>query len=553
MTQQLISTKTGIRPPIINRLTISYQLEKKQFPQQCLTYNNLAYLDETEACKSKDKHFPPFVQLDDKTKTLYLGFEKSFKGGPIKLFFAAKELTYSEDRKPKLEWTYSTKDEWGELSHLDATEALIKREILELMMPEEFSAQTRFGQFLYWIKGALTEGEYEAGESPLLNGVYPNTAWAVQAETIKDEILGSSNGERNQSFSFHKSPVLEGVELRVREMLSDEERQALTASLGKQAIYEKRDERGNVAESWVLWQEVPYFFDSTAQSRHYALDHASGLVQFGDGIKGVIPPQGVNNIKAFSYRAGGGAHGNVKAAEIKTLKTAVAGVDKVSNPIAADGGVDTATPDQMLEIGPTIISHRNRAVTAEDFEWLAKQASRKVVKARCLPNRNNKAQTERGWVTVIIVPDSPEDRPFPSLELRKVVRRHLEAHSANTISSAKHVHVDGPSYVGVGITAQVVVTSIDVASTVDSEVKKRLNTFFHPLTGGPEGKGWDFGRDVAASDIYALLESIEGVDHVENLQFTYDGKVSQDIVTVEDHFLVANGKHAINLRLKEEE
>jgi uncharacterized phage protein gp47/JayE len=189
-------------------------------------------------------------------------------------------------------------------------------------------------------------------------------------------------------------------------------------------------------------------------------------------------------------------------------------------------------------------------VTVEDFEWLAKQASRKVVKVRCLPNTNNKKQTEIGWVTVIIVPDSLDAKPFPSLELRRRVRRYLESHSANTLSIAKHIYIEGPSYLEVGVSVDVFVNSIDVASEVEREVRRKLNAFFHPLTGGPEGLGWDFGRDISASDIYALVEDVNGVDHVENLKFSYNGTTGEDTVEVERDYLVATtGNHTINLQL----
>lgn len=546
--QQLITTKNSIRPPIVNKLTISYAFETKQYPQQSWTYNNIEYLDQTEASKVEDKFFLPFIQLEDKYRTLYLGFEKSFKGGPICIFFAAKELSFTEEKKPKLEWTYSTKSDWRELkgSH-DYTEGLIKRDTLELMGYPDFSAQSRFGNYLCWIKGSLTKGEYE--ESPLLDGIYPNTAWALQAETIKEEILGSSDGTANQEFSFRKSPILNGQEIRVCEILSEEEKQEIVASWGKDAIKEVTDEKGKVIETWALWIEVLDFFKSKPKDRHYTLDRALGKLQFGDGTNGMIPQIRDNNIKAVSYQSGGGRQGNVRAGEIKTLKSSVAGIDSVLNPVAADGGADTAMLDDMLEIGPAIISHRYRAVTAEDFEWLAKQASRKVIKVKCLPNTNNKGQKETGWVTLIIVPDSQEAKPIPSLELKNIVRKYLESHCANTLSCKKHINIGGPSYVEIGVSVDVFVTSIDKATRVEREVKEKLDAFFHPLI-GRGGEGWDFGRDVSASDIYSLLEDIDGLDHVENLRFSSTG--GTEVVEIKENFLVANGTHTINLQPIEE-
>lgn len=288
------------------------------------------------------------------------------------------------------------------------------------------------------------------------------------------------------------------------------------------------------------------------KSRHYTLDRATGQVEFGDGINGMVPPVGNNNLSIVAYQTGGGAQGNVGAGEIKSLKSAVSGVDKVFNPVAADGGADAATIDQMLEIGPAMISHRNRAVTFEDFEWLAKKASRKVVKARCLQNTNKERKRENGWVTVIILPADKTPEPVPSLELKRNVRQYLEEHCATTLASVKHVNVDSPSYVEISVSADVFVESIDVASIVERDVRDKLDEFFHPLTGGPEGKGWDFGRDVPASDIYALLEDIDGVDHLENLKFSYNGSEGNEIVEMGQDFLVANGKHTINTLVKKE-
>ena len=174
---QVISSKDTIRPPLIKNLSISYSLETENPPEKCLAYNNLEYLDHSKACITEDKHFTPFVKLEDKEKTLYLGFEKPFKGGPVKIFFAATELPFTKEKKPKMEWTYRGKNSWKELSYLDATEALIRKGIMELVGPSDFAIHPNFGDSLYWIKGNLAKGEYE--NTPLLDGIYPDTTWGL--------------------------------------------------------------------------------------------------------------------------------------------------------------------------------------------------------------------------------------------------------------------------------------------------------------------------------------------------------------------------------------
>ena len=49
-------------------------------------------------------------------------------------------------------------------------------------------------------------------------------------------------------------------------------------------------------------------------------------------------------------------------------------------------------------------------------------------------------------------------------------------------------------------------------------MRARLTRFLHPLTGGRDGRGWDFGEAVYLSDVAALIEDTPGVDAVRFLQ-----------------------------------
>jgi hypothetical protein len=528
--------------PVIRDLSVSYTFDQTKEFEVCLSYNNLAFEDRSAEAKSANLAFFAFTPLPDADKGLYLGFDKQLSSGPIRIFFDLQELQYQEEEKPEIEWRFSCDQGWSVLDYLDETESFVVQGHLELIGPDGFIAKRIFDSSLFWLRGGLVKGAYKT--LPHIKGTFPNTTWFMQAETIKNEILGSSDGQPFQTFSFFKFPVLEGEEVRVKEVLTEEERQTLA-----QAVLELHDETGAVTETWVLWSEVPDLFDSDPKSRHYTIDRASGQIGFGDGINGMTPPVGDDNIKAFSYQNGGGAKGNVGAREIKSLKSAVSGIEKVINPIAADGGADTATIDEMMEIGPASLSNRGRGVTAEDFEWMAREACRKVVRARCLPNRNQNGVPELGWVTVIIIPDSTDPKPYPSLTLKRLVKDYLDSHSLSTITSQGNVNVDGPSYTEMSVSLDLFVSSMDAASEASREAKRRLDAFFHPLTGGPQGEGWEFGRGVALSDVYALLEGISKVDHIENLQF--QGREGDDFISVLPDSLIANGTHAINVRLQQ--
>jgi hypothetical protein len=194
---------------------------------------------------------------------------------------------------------------------------------------------------------------------------------------------------------------------------------------------------------------------------------------------------------------------------------------------------------------------RWRAITAADFEALVLDdgnfeaqglpaAAGRVARARCLPERDLAAadpDTPRpGHVSVIIVPRSTADQPQPSPELLAAADHLLDE---RRLLTTRH-HVSGPGYTDVGAVVEVARTSQVQDDTVRDAIVAALRRFFHPLTGGPDGQGWPFGRHVYASEVYQVIESVSGVDHVESLSLRKDGAWAdpRDEVTVPANNLV---------------
>jgi hypothetical protein len=367
--QRIVSEKSSLRPPKVQSLRLSYKA-KPVFPQTCLTFNNLDFLDQTAACEAEDSHFPPFQTLEDRSYTIFFGFDKTFKTGPVRMLIDAAERNFDETKPPEFEWSFRKDRKWKKLDADDGTVALTRQGILTVSASDELTKETRFGESLYWIKGslrvdrALADADVEVDEIqaafsceepkaeeqekvatviaaaaaeyplPLLLGVFLNTVWAVQGETITEEIVASGDGEQNQTHAMQHGDVLEGEDIRVQEALSAEERERIERELGTGSVTDREDLGG----TWVRWKTVKALFDCGPEDRCYEIDRAAGLLRFGDGDHGRVVPAGVDNIRAFSYRTGGGAIGNVKTNEIQGLATAVAGIESVFNPTSAGGG-----------------------------------------------------------------------------------------------------------------------------------------------------------------------------------------------------------------------
>jgi predicted phage baseplate assembly protein len=313
-------------------------------------------------------------------------------------------------------------------------------------------------------------------------------------------------------------------------------------------------------EVWVHWQEMPDFYSSGPDDRHYTLDHVTGQIRFGDGVHGRVPPVGQNNIRLAFYRSGGGPQGNRAAETIIQLKSTLPYIDSVINYEPALGG---ALPESLASVkryGPRTLRHRSRAITAADIEDLAFAASFNVARARAVPPRfrpfdlwleptdeapsfaQHEDVEEAGRYGLIIVPKSEAARPLPSPDLLRRVRTKLLSQMGVTA----HLWVSCPEWMEVTVAVTLVPVSLTAADYVSDLVTAALERFLHPLTGGYEGKGWQFGRRPYLSDLYGLIEAVPGVDHVAELSISE----APEVATLSpEQFLIYSGLHEITVIL----
>src|SRR6185503_13237216 len=105
------------------------------------------------------------------------------------------------------------------------------------------------------------------------------------------------------------------------------------------------------------------------------------------------------------------------------------------------------------------------------------------------------------------------------------------------------VDVVGPLYVRVDVTLEVALTRPEGASLVEQAIRAKLAAFLHPLTGGRDGTGWDFGREPHTSDLHAIVADVPGVDHIRTLGIEQVEEPKDALLT--GRFLVYSGQHRI--------
>jgi len=513
-------------------------------------------------------YFPPSLKSVTFEDGLYLRFDRPFPNQAIALYLQVAppkpgELLESNpvETPAKLRWEYHGVEGWRSLSVQDGTHNLSQRGMVQFVGPSDWALQTLFGQSGYWLRLRLLKGRFQI--PPRLQQVLTNTVWAVQATTHHNEVLGSGTGDPNLVLHTLHTPVLPGQQLLVREpeLPSAEEQIVIKKLEGNDAIAISSDNAGQPEDIWVRWHEVSDFYASGSRDRHYILDRITGEIRFGGEGQGLAPPRGRNNIRMARYQSGGGRQGNCAAETLTELKTTVPYVDRVTNHEPANGGADLESIAIVQESAPKQLRHRDRAVTWQDLEDLTYAASSEIARVKVITPKFDpvllpwisatndlklseglaEALQQAGTVIVLIVPRSSALQPTPSLALIEQVKRYL----GDRISPSLKLQVTEPSWIKVTVTATIAPVSFQAANSLEATVKAAVTDFLHPLTGGARGQGWSFGRNPHNSDLYARIERIPGVSHVEYLRIVSDPSIADLAADYRDPFLIYSGQHQI--------
>lgn len=560
------------QPPVLAAAVMGYTWQFGPFhPEYVLTFNDFRYEDHTYEAIWPGSSFLPYQRVSDATPAVYLGFDQRPPTADIGIFFNIVEQPAGTAIE-HFTWEYWDGFAWSHLSVVDETAHLTSPGILSFIAEADSAAIARFGTALYFIRGRLKED----GPPPEVgvNAIYPNAVWALQQRTLTDVNLGKATGQPSEIFHVTQIPIIPGERLEVLELSGpranvewrlivleiskgDHEavrkleallaKEILTGDIIQGDVRLRRDKQRRVTEVWVHWYPQSNLFFSGPNDRHYAIDRSRGLVFFGDGVNGRTLPQDAT-VNLSIFKSGGGADGNVGAKAISQLLGAISGVQAVFNARPAEGGADRETLEAFRLRAPSSVRHRGRALTGGDYEAMVREASAAVAVVKAIPNRNPIGRTLPGWLTIFIIPESKEPRPYPTRGLRDDVLTYLAERAPAGLAAGGRIYVTGPTYYPIDIAATLVPVIDSQAGTVETRARAALSDFLHPLHGGPAGQGWDFGRGLYLSDIATVLESVPGLKHAESIQLLVNNEVRGDFAPVPvDRILVAG---SITLKLK---
>jgi phage-related baseplate assembly protein len=174
-----------------------------------------------------------------------------------------------------------------------------------------------------------------------------------------------------------------------------------------------------------------------------------------------------------------------------------------------------ATREEVdAEIRRTVLALRetDRAVTPADFEFLALAADPRVARGKCIPGLDLSSTDPElrfndtpGHVSVVILPSPGSDLKA----LIDVVAGYLKPRRL----LGTRAHVVGALSVEVHVQVTLHLLPDAREGDVLPRVRNALTAWFDPFV-GRDGTGWPFGRSVYVSELYRLLDELEGIDFV---------------------------------------
>lgn len=465
-------------------------------------------VDRSESLRA-DRGFACFDQVPQPGDALLVGLSEAVPRCTVVLRFACRvEGVGVDPDNPPLVWEAWNGAGWSPCAvDRDETRAFNQPGDLILHVPRGHTASLIGGERAGWLRCrmvAAEDGQPTYSDSPLVTqlaaATIGGTTRVAHAELVTDEVIGLSEGVPGQRFTLSHRPLV---------------------AAGEPVILEVAGGGG-----WERWDQVDDFAGSGPGDRHFLIDEVAGELVLGPAVRapegglhhyGAVPPRGAP-LRIPVYRTGGGRRGNVARGAINVLKSSIPYITRVENRAPASRGVDAEGVEDAKVRGPLVLRTGSRAVTAEDYEHLARQAAPDVARVRCVVAGDD----DPGAVRVLVVPAVATDDPaalrfeelLPSDALLDTVRRHLEE---RRVIGAR-VAVVPPAYQGITVVARVRARPRASTRGLQVEALGALYRHFHPLLGGPDGAGWPFGRPVNQGEVYSVLQRLAGTELVDDVR-----------------------------------
>ena len=424
----------------------------------------------------------------------------------------------------ELEWRYSQKGisvhNWPLLKVIDNTNSLTKDGIISLEIPfDKISPDDihKTNSSLCWISCTLKNGTFEI--PPKIKSIYLNSVLATQHRTVT-ETIRNSNGWPDQHFVLSNKPLFDVLQVHVSNKIDNH--------------------NGDTFGDAIEWKRVDDFDTSGPDDLHYVVDYDDESIVFGNGFHGDIPKVASNIVVSYTYGTTNDEHLDSKDnsvalklsdhktnSDIKNIKAKL--ISKSSHGETLQDAAARTRKEMQIPF---------KAVNHSDYEHIAKNTpGLRVARIFAIPDE------QKNKVSIVAVPYSPLPNPLPSKGFLQTLSAHIEKHRPLTTK----ISVMPPNYIEISISTGVTIDKRANEKSIKENILSALNSFLSPI--GEDG-GWEIGRPVHRSELYAIIKKVKGVIRVSPPYIMASGKnntfrYTNDMIWIDQFSLVYPGIHSV--------
>jgi len=214
-----------------------------------------------------------------------------------------------------------------------------------------------------------------------------------------------------------------------------------------------------------------------------------------------------------TYRVGNGMGGNVGAETLAHIISTDQRIDKIRNPLPAQGGFEPESIEQVRQSAPGAFRVQERAVTPDDYAMMAKR----------YPGVQNAVATFRwtgSWHTVFVTIDR-----LGGLEVDASFKENMRKHLENYRMAGYDMEIDSPIYISLEIEILICVKPDYFRSHVEEALLAVFNNRAMPdgRSGVFHPDNFTFGQTVYLSPLYASAQAVDGVSSIQITTFQRQG------------------------------
>lgn len=447
--------------------------------------------------------FPLYREELERRRAMYLCFDRPVQGMPLSLML---DVQGSFPTLGKLLWECWDGEGFRPVRALDSTDGLSRAGVACLYLGEPPAEGELFGQRGWWLRLSAARLPAEGQGGPLLAAVHTNVVGAVQRRQMPEQRFTTRGYEVNKTIRLSDSPVM------ACEVWVDEGATLTAAELERLPAADVRPVRegGALRACPVRWRQVDSLARGGPDERIYELDSHNGVIRFGDGKTGRVPPAGFENIVVYSA-CGGGSRGNQPRGAVQDFLVSVPRIGSLENLTPMGGGTDRMDSGRLEELGNRRLRHRGRAVGLRDYEELVLEHFNQVSHVCCHSGMDERGEPRPGHLCVVILGSGTEDMADERVLCGKVYD-FLSARCDCTLAQSGRLHVRAATETAIHVDVQVLLHRPDQAAESQEDIVQALSRLIDGLW-----RSREIGRQIRLEELYAAVRGVANVAAVGRL------------------------------------